>query len=66
MNPNPLLWYQNPFLFLALEDSDKELLIFSGGSNPSENFDFKYNTTCSTTAYPTNQENVVFGEAFGR
>jgi len=48
-----------------LEDSDKELLIFSGGSNPSENFDFKYNTTCSTIAYPTNQENVVFGEAFG-
>jgi len=49
-----------------LEDTEKELLVFAGsGSNPSEKFDFETNTTCILDSYPTNQENVVFGEAFG-
>ena len=48
-------------LFLALEDSKKELLVFAGGSNPSEKFDFEHNTTCPLAAYPTDQENVAYG-----
>ena len=43
-------------LFSALEDTEKELLVFAGsGSNPSEKFDFETNTTCILDSYPTNQ-----------